>query len=267
VSGGVEQAIQAVVDFLVDERCHACGRAVEESSHLPIPRSSASAALAAPIRIGMRRAGIETRPLCRACCHLVVASVAPESVDGQQFSRGDGTDDASSSACTLTVWPAFETDACILSVIHALKFSRRERLARWLARAMADGLPARACESRTRHTVLVPVPMDRRSFRRRGFNQAERLASAFGALVGVPVERGALLKRRATAPQSSLGRAERVRNLRGVMSLCASVPVVGKRVVLVDDLVTTGATVHACTAVLRAAGAEEVRVACVGYRP
>lgn len=189
---------------------------------------------------------MNTRPLCGACCHQLVASVDPVTVGA------------------LTVWPAFETDDRVLSVIHALKFSRRERLATWLARALADGLPARALSG---IDVLIPVPMDRASQRHRGFNQAERLASALSAQKGLRVERHALVKTRATAPQSSLGRAERMRNVAGVMAVVAPDAIAGRNIVLVDDLVTTGATAASCAGVLTSAGAHRVSAVCVGYRP
>lgn len=201
------------------------------------------------MHVGWGRFGVETRPLCRACCHQLVASVAPVTLDA------------------VTVWPAFETDDRVLSVIHALKFSRRERLAGWLARALADGLPARMLSEDTNQTVLVPVPMDRGSLRRRGFNQAERLATALGVLANLPVERRALVKTRATAPQSSLGRDERLRNVAGVMAVTARNTVAERRVVLVDDLVTTGATASSCARALASAGARDVHTVCVGYRP
>ncbi|HXV13652.1 MAG TPA: hypothetical protein VEC56_05550, partial [Candidatus Krumholzibacteria bacterium] len=178
-----------------------------------------------------------------------------------------GPSDTPASQATLAVWPAFETDDRILAVIHALKFSRRERLAPWLAGALAAGLPARALQGDAREIVLVPVPMDRAAQRRRGFNQAERIASALGALTGVAVERRAIAKTRATAPQSSLGRDQRVRNVAGAVSAVDARALEGRCVVLVDDLVTTGATAAACAVAAWSARAALVRVVCVGYRP
>lgn len=268
--GGVGTAMQALVDFLVDERCHACGRRADASAGLPRPVSEAAAALASPLRLG---GGIETRPLCRACCNQLVPAIEPTAIgrpraDGSITLVSGGSVPglsrvAALPATVLAVWPAFETDDRILSVIHALKFSRRERLAPWLARALAHGLPARALGGGSRELLLVPVPMDRASERRRGFNQAERLANAFGALAGVAVERGAIAKTRATAPQSSLGRDERVRNVSGAIWPVDGDALAGRRVVLVDDLVTTGATAAACAVAAWSAGAREVRVVCV----
>ncbi len=254
VWGAVGRAIQSVADFLVDETCHACRRPVEATARLPRPDSGAAAALARPVRVGRGRVGIDTRPLCRACCHQLVAWTEPVTIATFEPAR------------PLVVWPALETDDRLLSVIHALKFSRRERLSPWLARALSDGLPARALLGDP-DAVLVPVPMDRASLRRRGFNQAERLASAFAAQVGRTVERDAIVKTRATAPQSLLGRSERIRNVAGVMRIETRAAIVGRRVILVDDLVTTGATAAACAAALWSAGAADVRVVCAGYRP
>ena len=250
VLGGVGKAVQALADFWIDEICHACGRPTEEVARLPGPKDAAAAALAQPLRIGGVRCGVDTRPLCRACCHELLPIREPVKV-----------------GANLWVWPAFETDERILAVVHALKFSRRERLAPWLARAMAEGLPARAFPNDGCNPVQVPVPMDRGSLRRRGFNQAERLATALAASLGGRVERRAVVKIRATAPQSTLGSDERARNVAGAMDVGARDVVLGRRVILVDDLVTTGATAAACATALWRAGAGEVRVVCVGYRP
>jgi ComF family protein len=273
----VKRALQAIADFLIDETCHACRRPVEAAHNLPCPSAAASVALDGPLTIGFDRFGIDTRPLCRACCHVLVPSVEP-TIIGTQCANGSialtsgGRIPAMTATPTvagtpLMVWPAFETDDRLLSVIHALKFSRRERLAPWLAGSLVCGLPAHAFPERRDDVVLVPIPMDRAALRRRGFNQAERLASAWGEATGIQVERRAVVKTRSTAPQSSLGRDERVHNVVGAMGIGNRDVVSGKCVILVDDLVTTGATAAACAVALWSAGARDVRVGCVGYRP
>jgi ComF family protein len=165
----------------------------------------------------------------------------------------------------IPMYPAFVTDERLLTLIHLLKFGRRERVAPWLARAMAAALPARLTDAWPAGTALViPVPMDRASRAQRGFNQAERIARELSLRWSLPLS-CALVKGRRTKPQSALGREERLVNLDGAFG--ADVDVVGgTRVILVDDLVTTGATVRACARALRAAGAVEVRVVCAGYR-
>ena len=101
--------------------------------------------------------------------------------------------------------------------------------------------------------VVVPVPLHRRRRRVRGFNQAEDLARNLGRPVTL-----ALRRRRATQSQADLPAARRHVNVRGAFALRWRSDVRGCRVVLVDDVCTTGATLEACARVLREAGAREV---------
>ena len=248
---GVGYALQALADFLVGEHCHACGHSVDESRSLTLPEDGGAAALAAPLRIGRRYAGVDTHPLCRACCRRLMPLREPVRLRQE---------------CDLRVWAAFETDDRLLAVVHALKFARYQRLAPWLARALARGLPADALQH-DEHELVVAVPADRASLRRRGFNQAERLARAFAAIAGATFLPDAIIKTRPTAPQSRLDGAERARNVSGAFAVRRDAEIRDGTVVLVDDLVTTGATAAACAVALYAAGAREIRVACIGYRP
>jgi len=272
---GLGYTIQALADFLIGDYCHACGRRAEDFRSLTPPSDGAASALAAPLRIGRGVAAVETQPLCRACCHLLAPMREPIRIgtvhrDGSASLHSGGrlppvSTTAPVAERELCVWPAFETDERLLAVVHALKFARRERLAPWLARALAVGLPAAALRGDERASI-VAVPADAASRRRRGFNQAESVARAFAAHVDVPYLSGVLVKTRATLPQSLLDGAERARNISGAIAVAAEARV-GGSVVLVDDLVTTGATAAACALALYAAGARDVRIACVGYRP
>jgi predicted amidophosphoribosyltransferase len=109
---------------------------------------------------------------------------------------------------------------------------------------------------------LVPVPLHPARARRRGFNQAERLAASIGRRTGLPVTD--CLARRGPAGERQLGRGreERLGGIAGSIELRRGVPA-PPRAVLVDDVVTTGATLAACAAALRDAGSREV--AAVAY--
>ncbi len=273
---GVGYTIQALADFLVADVCHACAHHAEDFRSLVPPSDRAAAALAAPVRIGHRRAGIDTHPLCPSCAHRLVAIRNPVRIgtvhhDGSVSLESGGRLPPVSTRrlaqeTELAVWPAFETDDRLLAVVHALKFSRRERLAPWLARALALGLPAAALRG-DETACIVAVPADAASLRQRGFNQAERLARAFAASAGTSLVDRALVKTRTTARQSLLDGAERARNVADAFVVAPHARFGGRRIVVVDDLVTTGATAAACAVALYAAGAREVRIACVGYRP
>jgi ComF family protein len=108
--------------------------------------------------------------------------------------------------------------------------------------------------------VLVPVPLHPRRRRERGFNQAEIVALEVGSRVGLPVSPLALVRRKDTPPQTGLSAAERRKSVDGAFAVRRRCHVAGKVVVLVDDVLTTGATALACARALREAGAAEVRV-------
>jgi ComF family protein len=110
--------------------------------------------------------------------------------------------------------------------------------------------------------ALVPVPLHwRRSWARR-FNQSALLATAISAESGVPVTAGALKRVKATAQQVGLSRSERAANVQGAFRVpeAGKSAVAGRRLVLVDDVLTSGATVEGCARALLRAGAQNVDV-------
>lgn len=112
-------------------------------------------------------------------------------------------------------------------------------------------------------TIVVPVPLDAARRRARGFNQAEELARALALTVadGYPLATG-LVRVRETRPQVGLDRAARRENVRGAFGWQGP-PLAGGRVLLVDDVMTSGATAEACAAALKAAGAAWVGLVTV----
>ena len=105
--------------------------------------------------------------------------------------------------------------------------------------------------------VLVPVPVHPSRLRARGYNQAEEIAERIGTALGIPVDGKYLERAEKTSMQKELGAADRVLNLAGAFR-AAGERGAYRRVILVDDILTTGATAGACARVLREAGAEKV---------
>jgi len=142
----------------------------------------------------------------------------------------------------------------ILSFKHADRTDGAPAFAQWLARAGA-GLIADI-------DLIVPVPLHWSRLFSRRFNQAALLALALGKRSGKPVEPLALRRRRATETQGHKGRLARFRNIKGAILADPrrTDSIRGKRVLLIDDVVTTGATVTACTRALLGAGAKTVDV-------
>jgi len=145
--------------------------------------------------------------------------------------------------------------------LRKLKYQRRADIARALAPLVAPSL-GRA----TRDVeVILPVPLHWRRLAQRGFNQSSLLLDFAGRGLAAPIDRSSLRRRRATAEQSGLDARHRAANVAGAFAV---IPrrrrrIAGKRVLLFDDVMTTGATMSAATRALLAAGAVEVRGFCV----
>jgi len=140
-------------------------------------------------------------------------------------------------------------------LVRALKFDREKLVARWLSKRLAE----HARREAIRADLVTFVPMTRDERRARGFNQSRLLARAVAGKLGIPVRR-TLRKARRTASQAGLSARSRRENLRGAFS---ALPSRGTRVLLVDDICTTGSTAEACAKALRRAGARSVDVLVV----
>ncbi len=139
--------------------------------------------------------------------------------------------------------------------VHRYKFSRVRALGKPFGALMAQCLGGRLEE---RADLICWAPLSKKRLRERGFDQAGLMAREVGRLLSVPAG-PALEKVRDTAPQSELEEASARRaNARGAYALLPGVDLTGKRVVLVDDVVTSGSTLSECAALLRQGGAEEV---------
>ncbi len=150
--------------------------------------------------------------------------------------------------------------------VNVLKFGGRTRvvepLAALLAGLVGDAAPT-ALPLGQRPAGLVPVPLHPTRRSERGFDQAELLSASLAELTGVPVRRELLIRTRPTAPQVGLSAAQRRENVRGAFALRYPLPSEGVRVVLVDDVYTTGSTLEECARTLRRAGAAEVHAVTV----
>lgn len=146
-------------------------------------------------------------------------------------------------------------DGSLRKLIHAFKYGRVESLAsplsKFLLRTLPDG---------EEFDVIMAVPMHWRKRIDRGFNQAELLARPVARRYGLALSSN-LRRSRRTASQASLDEQQRQENLKDSFSVRRPKQLTGKRILLIDDVFTTGATLRAATTVLRAAGA--ARVCCL----
>jgi ComF family protein len=147
------------------------------------------------------------------------------------------------------VRPAWVYDERASLLVHALKYDGRADVAHGLG-----GELARAAAPVAPFDFVTEVPLHRSRRRERGYNQAERLARALAAAADLPYRPGVLARHRATDAQSRLGAARRRRNVAGAFRLEDRSGLEGRSLLLVDDVVTTGATLEECVTVLRRAG-------------
>lgn len=199
--------------------------------------------------------------LCRECesafetndhacsrCGEPVPGVAPPSVCG---------------TCIATPPPWAETVAPFLysppltTVVEGLKTGNGLIQARILGDLLGRRLAAHYRREQL-PDAIVPMPLTRRRRRQRGYNQAELLAAVVARRLGLPCRRRNLMRKRDAPPQRSLPRAARLRNVRGAFTMRR--PLGFRRVALLDDVTTTGATVRAAAEALLAGGVEEVHV-------
>ena len=145
-----------------------------------------------------------------------------------------------------------------LDVIHRYKYQR----ALWFEPFLFDLLRRRAEPVlRDGHwDLIVPVPLFPLKKREREFNQAEHLATGLGAAIGIPVNTRLLERVQHTRTQTLLTRTQRADNVRNAFCVRPKSFLQGQRIVLVDDVLTTGATTSACAKALKAAGAGDVSV-------
>ncbi len=194
-------------------------------------------------------------PLCYECWGAISPYNGPScGICGEPLASGHG------SVCgeCLADRPAFSKayayglfDGTLKEAIHCYKFASIRRLAAPLAGLLGGlGLPA--------VDVVAAVPLTKKRLLERGFNQSMLLGREVARMTGAKLLPHALLKVKDTPAQAGLGRKERSLNLRGAF-MCGG-PVSGQTVILVDDVITTGATARECSKVLAKAGAREVYV-------
>ena len=222
-------------------------------------------------------------PLCHACKEFI-----PDAGDLHLCTRCRGeVHDVSSPLCTicgipfatpggidhvcgacLAIHPRFAAaraavlfDGVARDLIHRFKYDRKVHLARPLSLLVQEALTSFTTSLAA--DLLIPVPLHRRRLRERGFNQAVLLGRTLAKAWNIPLNVDTLKRTRWTEPQVTLSAAEREANVRGAFALAEPAAVRGRKIILLDDVYTTGSTVAECSRVLRKAGADEIYVITV----
>ncbi len=147
----------------------------------------------------------------------------------------------------------FDYGGVVRKMIHNFKYNDMPYLGAYMAAKMHE----RLLELRVDFDLITFVPVHENRLRWRGFDQAEMLAGYLSAQTGVPYQK-LLSRTRDTVPQFDLGREERKKNVKGAFCAAGPLDLAGKKVLLVDDVCTTGSTLRECAGILEKAGATMV---------
>lgn len=167
------------------------------------------------------------------------------------------------------VYSAFEYGGSIRKAVHRLKFGETPHNASVLvdlSYPVIENAIHSHCKSCSNYDIIIPTPLHPKRKRQRGYNQSELIASRLSYHMKIPMLKGVLVKKVNTPPQSRLKREERLINLVGVFYVKKPKLIRDRRILLVDDIMTTGSTLEQCAKVLTDAGAGHVDAYVVAIR-
>ena len=199
----------------------------------------------------------DTRLLCAAC--YADLPLAPQPHCPQ---CGDRTTHGERRGACLTDPPAFTRTFAIFSyefpvdrIIHAFKYGHQLAIADWASEIFVQALAGEP------YDLIIPLPLHPDRLRQRGFNQSAEIARRLGKKLRLPLDCHSLIRTRATAPQAELALKERTRNVRGAFECQRDLN--GQRLLLIDDVMTTGATLREAARILKLHGAAQIDIAVI----
>ena len=200
-------------------------------------------------------------------CAVCLAQLIPLPVTGEQSTRYIGEMNLTPDVSFVTAAFEHESGGILEGCIHAMKYRQLHRVGYWLGRLAGECLVGTQCLAGD--PILLPVPLHPLKRIERGYNQAEEICRGIAAECGLDVQAHMLLRKRYTVSQSAgrLDKTARVRNMRDAFLVDAEVfeQSEGRPLLIVDDLITTGATISACASALLHSGCRDVRVAAVAH--
>lgn len=153
----------------------------------------------------------------------------------------------------------FNKGGSVQNIIHHLKYQNNYGVGLKLGGMMAEKLQVTAaCQD---VDVIIPIPLHRKKERKRGYNQSQSLAEGIASVLQVPVNSTAMIRSIATDSQTRKNRFSRYENMKDVFKVLDGAALTGKHVLLVDDVITTGATIESCALELHKHGIKKLSIA------
>jgi len=227
------------LDIIYPPRCALCGRFISSSEKHLHPRHICDHCVQALIPI--------THPLCTVC--------------GVPFPSSSGTDHPCENCVRRMPWYDFMRAPYLyagplMNAIQRFKYNSETHLASFLGGLLS--VFARTLLSHPKEFMAVPVPLHNHRLRERGFNQSLLLAKVVSSDLKTSLDYLSLIRKRDTRSQTGLGGKERRSNVANAFSVTSAAIFKGKKVLLIDDVLTTGCTLNECARILKKSGALEV---------
>ncbi len=233
----MKEILTGIIDLVFPPLCITCGAVLEEHAPRPVcPRCTAGG-------------HVLRSPRCSRC------GIPFPTLEGEDHLCGEclATDRPYAVARAVGLY-----EKTLLTAIHLFKYRGRIGIGEVLGKIMADF--AGGEWDMTVFSLIIPVPLHRKRLRERGFNQAVILAREIAKRFSLPLDFTTLRRELFTAPQVGLGREERSANVRKAFAVRKPEKIAGRRILLVDDVATTGSTLTECASVLMRAKAEAVAI-------
>jgi ComF family protein len=235
----VKQLLNAFLDVILPPLCHLCHSFIPNAGKLHICQTCCD------------RLPIITSPLC-SICGIPFIGIGNDHRCGSCLTHPPNFDFARAH---------FLYEGSIRDLIHSYKYNQHTYLRYPLALLTVERMSG-FLEDFGPH-LIVPVPLHRSRLRQRGFNQAVLLGKELSRQLSLPMTPDALVRTRQTAPQIELSATERRLNVKGAFSVKRPDHIAGRRILLLDDVMTTGSTMDECAKELKKAGAEVVIAATI----
>ena len=197
----------------------------------------------------------DEEPVCKECLSSILT--ADENLIRREFNRK-----FSSTKFIKDFYSAyvFETDKTLQNVIHALKYNKQFKLGNYLGKILAEGIFSKNWVI----DIIIPVPINHLKRAERGFNQSDFIVKGISTVLQIPYSTKSIKRTRYTDSQTALKLQERAKNVENAFKVKNINKVKNKNILLVDDVITTGATTLECAKVLIDSGAATVYACSVG---
>ncbi len=157
----------------------------------------------------------------------------------------------------------FEKGNAIQTLVHELKYRNKKELGTYLGKYYGQELKKSALYQKC--DTVIPVPLHRNKLKRRGYNQSALFGRGIAESLGIKEDEDLLVRNSDTATQTRKSRMSRWQNVHGIFEVTKKESLKDMNILLVDDVITTGATLEACACALNEAGAASVSIASIGY--